>query len=109
MKRKAPKVASIAASAGEDMWGRYRGLWGFVDERIKRALIEATVMSWVRLQRDSFFECKSADDLLKQIDIWRDETARYIAVKHLMYIDDVSECEMESGRNNGTAISGGTP
>jgi hypothetical protein len=94
MARRAPKVSSVAASAGEDMWGRYKGMWGFVDERIKRALLEATVMSWVRLQCDSFFEGKSAEELMAKIELWKEETARYIAVKHLMYIDDVSECEI---------------
>jgi hypothetical protein len=94
MARKAPKVSSVAVSAGEDIHGRFSGLWGFVDERIKRSLIETTVMSWVRLQCDSFFEGKSAGDLMEKIDTWKTETARYIAVKHLMYVDDVSECEI---------------
>jgi hypothetical protein len=94
MKRKTPNVSEQAKTIGQGIHDEYKGLWGFVDARIREAIIAAAVMQF-ESQRGFFWQDKSADDLVVDMRLLKAEVARYLAVRHLMWVSDAAECEID--------------
>ena len=79
--RKAAKKQyhSLVISAAQDAADQFRGVWGFVDNRIRRAIISDKVMLWLRLARHS------------APDAWADESAQWMADSVLQWAQNVTE------------------
>ena len=76
------KTLPIVSEATQTVVDRYRGVWGFVDSRIQRALVRSAILSELQLDR-SQCEGQSAEWLADQLQTWERDVVEMLKSKHL--------------------------
>ena len=82
---------SLAVSAAQDIADQFRGVWGFVDNRIRRAIISDKVLLWLRLARHSApnaWANESAEWMADSVLQWAQDVTELLAAKHRMQLDE---------------------
>jgi hypothetical protein len=82
---------SLVISAAQDVADQFRGVWGFVDNRIRRAIISDKVLLWLRLARHSApdaWASESAQWMADSVLQWAQDVTELLAAKHRMQLDE---------------------
>ena len=74
------KPLPIVSEATQTVIDRYRGVWGFVDSRIQRALVRSAILSELQIDR-SQCEGQSAEWLADQLQTWEHEVVEMLKEK----------------------------